>query len=329
MTSRKILNLDNPIKLTNDLQKNVLIIKRKYGRKFKIQFDENTLIPVILYQVDYPHNPKVKYYSLIYDITDREDYLFPFKIDFYDVVNLENNNNCYIANIHKTATISGTQMVNFVIKLLVVLRANKVYLNDGARIDCDNTTIDLSFYKLIERGGTFYQKFGFKFIANETWHRLNYGTSQNMNHVMLESLRKFKKIKLSYLNAAYEQILDILFAVIRNQDYDNLKIYLGHPTFPYIIRKQNTFNTVNEIVQEINYILSKTKTSERKYLYQLMIDLMKTSCQDYKRIEEFIINNQVYGVKYHRRKILLKHNYIFDDIKIIRNSTVELDLTKD
>lgn len=81
--------------------------------------------------------------------------LLPFLIKFVDYDNIEiNNKSCYIANIHKIdnisgQSISGSNMVLFVLKLIKQLGIKSAILGDGATIKCNGMKISLSFLKPI------------------------------------------------------------------------------------------------------------------------------------------------------------------------------------
>lgn len=319
----KILDLNYPPEFTNNLQKNIVMLKKLLGTKFIIK-DGDIELPAYLYLVVEPNNKKMKYYSLVYDIEDRDDWLLPFKIAFLDMEKGIINNNCYIANIHKTETISGSTMVTTVLKLLKVLQVEKATLHDGARIDCFTSEVDLSFFKLLEKGITFYQKFGFKFKMDESSANdiINYGSTQNMIKTLHQALDNIHKIKLDYYRDAYTKILDIIKLIIKNQDYENVKIYLHHPYKPFLVQKDKVKETVLSTVRDIDTLLNITKNTKRKYLTELMIDLLYADCSSYLVLEDLIFKNMFSGIKYKNKGIYLKHHAIFRNLQHIRNNSI-------
>jgi len=328
----KILDLNYPPGFSKNLQKNILMLKKLYGQKFIIK-DGELELPAHLYLVVEPNNKKLKYYSLIYDLEDRDNWLLPFKIAFldmsYDIDNCDNNsnqflnNNCYIANIHKTDKITGSTMVTLVIKLLKVLHAEKVTLHDGAHINCYNSEseIDLSFFKLLEKGITFYQKFGFKFKMTKQ-DITSYGSTSNMMKTLRRDLDNIHKIKLEYYKDAYIKILDIINNIIKNQDYENVKIYLHHPYKPYLVQQDKVKDFVLSTVKDIDTLLNIIKNSKRKYLVELMIDLLYADCSSYLVLEDLIFKNRFAGIKYKNKGIYLKHHNIFRNLQHIRNNAI-------
>ena len=152
----KVFDINSPPKFTNNLQKNILVLKKIYGKSFIIK-DGDIELPSKLYQVKEPNNPTFKFYSLVYDIKDRDNWLFPYKIAFIDFIvrgcpkdvsKSILNNNCYISNIHRTDKINGSTMVKTILNLLKVLKAQRVTLHDGASVKCEanGQDIDLSFF---------------------------------------------------------------------------------------------------------------------------------------------------------------------------------------
>lgn len=317
-----VFDLNNPPKFTNDLQKNILILKKSFGSRFKIK-DGDIEMPAYLYLVIEPDNKKMKYYSLVYDIEDREDWLLPFKIAFLDMEKAIINNNCYIANIQKIETISGTIMVEIVLKLLKILHVEKAILHDGAHIDCGNSEVDLSFFKLLEKGITFYQKFGFKFkMQKYASDIISYDSTENMVKVLHKNLKDIHKIKLDYYREAYVKILDIIKQIIKNQDYDNVKIYLHHPYKPYIVKKDRVREFILSTVRDIDSLLAIIKNSKKKYLTETMIELLYIDCNTYLLLEDLIFKNQFIGIKYRGKGIYLKHSIIFRNLRHIRNNAI-------
>ncbi|QKF94606.1 hypothetical protein QKU48_gp1148 [Fadolivirus algeromassiliense] len=333
----KIFDLNYNTSFGNNVQKNILNIKKNFGNKFIIR-DGDIELPSFLYQVKEDNNPKMQYYSLIYDIKERDSFLLPFKINFIDIIKLitkednnYKNNNCYIANIHKVEGVSGTSMVNTLLKFLKIIGVEQIILHDGARILCENNgqEIDLSFFKLIEKGITFYQKFGFKFLMDpgNAWHMIDFGNTDNMTKQLHIALDNVYKIKLDYYKNAYIKLLDIINQTIKEQDYDNVKIYLYHPYKPYILKKEHNREKLISMVHEIDTLLNIIKLSNKTYLYETMIDTFYSDCNVYIQLEDIIFNNLFMGISYKRKGVYLKHNDTFHNLRYIRNSAMfELNL---
>ena len=157
----KTFDLSIKINFSNDVQRNLKILKKLYGKKFKIRTSKFT-VPVILKKekllVD-----GITPYVLIYDIGIYEEKEYPFRILFSDGEPPELGNDVHINHIHKTDDISGSEMVNLVLEILKKLQVKYASIYDGTKINCGDSKMDLSFLKLIEKKRSFYEKFGFRY----------------------------------------------------------------------------------------------------------------------------------------------------------------------
>lgn len=308
---------------TDKVQDNIKNIVKKHGNKFVLK-NEATELPCVLNSVTEYSNNNLTYYSLKYNIDVVSNFLLPFCVLFIDYRQVELNNNCHITNIHRTNKVSGTNIMKTLLKFFNMLHINRVTLHDGTRIYCNNREMDLSFLKLLEKGMTFYQKFGFK-ICRDTlfWHRMEYKDDESFSEKLANNLDKFKKIQLKYIETAYKYILEILYTVIKDQNYENLKLLLYNHEGPRVLKNNyNNRSSVMKLVRDIDIILKLVKKSGRKYLYELMIDLFYNNCNDYVFIEEFIIDNMLDTVIYKNKKVVLEDIKIFTTIKYIRNSAL-------
>ena len=70
----------------------------------------------------------------------------------------------HIHNIHRTAAISGTQLVNFALTIGRKLGATEALLQDAATVVCktNQERLNLSLITLIRTGKSFYERFGFE-----------------------------------------------------------------------------------------------------------------------------------------------------------------------
>jgi len=137
------------INMIHDLQTNLNHIYRQCGSNFEITYKGHTY-PCWFACVN-------GVYELSCDMEKREQVLLPFYIIFQDFIKFKKNNNCYIHNIHKTETESGSQIMDSILELLRRLRVHKVHITDGTRVPCgENKTMFLSLFKIIEKGQTYY-----------------------------------------------------------------------------------------------------------------------------------------------------------------------------
>lgn len=320
----KIFNLSdkNNYKLFNkDLQDNLNILHKLYGNKFYIlcNIDKTEYkIPVLL---RYPSSKyqKLKYYTLQYYIQDRHNSLFPFKIEYYDFFELKLNNNCYIANIHKTNTISGQVMVKFVIELNRILGVQKAILFDGASVLCGSNPIDLSFMKLLENNNTFYMKLGFDIeIDPRKIINIRYPNKNTKKKYLIKLVKKVKLIKNTNIIAFFENLLDLCVRIIKNSEYNKLKIYISYNKnnnySKFVSSQHNIFELINKSIS----ILDILKQSKEKYLYKTMINLFndKNNCHKLVDLLNIIELTDIVKIEYKNTKINYK---IFNDLISLSN----------
>ena len=94
----KTLNILKKHNFTDDVQKNIKLLLKKYGDKFNIKFKKYILLSVKLCKDSYN-----KCYVISYDIDNRNHDLMPLKINFHDPILKHLNNNSYITNSKSTA----------------------------------------------------------------------------------------------------------------------------------------------------------------------------------------------------------------------------------
>jgi hypothetical protein len=277
-------------------------------------------LPTKIILIKHTENKKGSYYAIISDTPKRENYLFPFKINLND----KTYESCYIANVHKTPIYTGTQIVSTILKFLKTLGFKKTSLMDGASIECaqNKTSLDISLFKLIEKGMTFYQKFGFVMEMNENHERLKeyFDNTDNINKYVHIYLNNFKKIKIVTLHKIYTKLLHLLAKVIEKQDYDNLEIYIYHSIEPYLKKRDEYESYVVNTISDINKFLSLFTKTDSVYLYELMIDLFYNKCDDYSFIQDMIMLNQIYKIKYHNKQLIFPDVALYDKLNMIRYS---------
>jgi len=311
----KILDLNKISPLEQNLQDNLVRLGRTYGKKFIIKNDSIELHSK-LYLSEGNH---IEYFILKADVEKRYYPLYPFKIEFYDSVNKEFNNNCYIANIHRTDKFTGTQIMETILKFLKMIGVEIAYLYDGARVVCGNDEMDLSLFKLIEKGQTFYQKFGFQIDVPE-WQILRYGNAKNAEKVLIKSLKKFREIKIKDLIDLYKKTIILLSYVIVEQDYKNLDIMIDHYDEPYYTRPEMVRERCIETIKELDQLLEIFQVTQHKFLYKLFVDTVSTNCATYKVLEDYVINNMIYSIVYKKKHIKFPYRDVIRDIVAIRSS---------
>ena len=235
----KVLYLSK-FRANGDLFKNLKTIKH-LGTHFNIKYKNMLVKSSILY--DSNRINKEKFYT-IYSLTNDT---FAYKIKFFK------NNNAHVEYIHKTDQYSGSQIVQFVIKLCKVLKVKEVTLYDATSIKCGEKEYDLSFLKLLEHGKTFYMKFGFKFIDYD-------------KKTVACLLKKCRKLKTNVLIVFYKRILKMLIKSKNCNKFVNINKVMRKK----LILKKSKCNIDNEI-KYICRILDVLTCTKKKYFYKLMI----------------------------------------------------------
>ncbi len=313
-SNNKLLDLKSPnIKFGVNPTKNLQLIEKKFGSKFKIKFDDIE-VNVVLQKKTLDSN-KLKFYVLNYDEPDRTDDLYPFKISFFDPIINKVNNNSYIANIRKTKKISGSSMVKLVLEINRLLHIKKTFLWDGSSVPCHNDEIDLGLMKIFEKGHTFYMNFGFKPDTTQS----NYNLVVFDNIEQLETKLKFlvnkvKKITISSIISQYEKLLDIITKIIKSQDYESLQIVnLESYSFTPLDSNQTVLvkdpkRRINGLFEETNQVLQILLKTKQKYLVNYLVELFKTNCVDCSILLKYLCYNLNYKIIWKKNQI--QRNYL-------------------
>jgi hypothetical protein len=118
------------------------------------------------------------------------------------------------------------------------------------------------------------------------------------------------------------KLLDLLFIVLKEQQYDKIQIFGKNNTFneDYV----NIWNikimsdTMPSLFNQIYRMIGLLNNTKQKYLYQLMIDLFndKINCVKYDLIERYIIHNDIFKIIY--KKNIINFEFL-DCFKILKN----------
>ncbi len=328
----KIFDLNSDIKMSNNVEKNLDMIYKKFGSKFKIKYFDLE-VKVILEKITLDTNNFTFYRLRFYEKYSFES-LLPFKIDFYDLFTNKVNSNSYIAEIHNAIGISGSQMVKLVLAINSKLRVEKSVLYDGATVKCQDETskkneMDLTFIKLLEKGIGFYKRFGFQFDLTYQYNRLVvFNNKQQLEDKLDYLIGKIRKIKISHIIKIYREILDIISLIVKTQDYSGFDIILMETVsikpissndFKFILEPKNK---VFELFEECNNVIKLLLDSKEIYLYKYMINLFmnKNTCKDYISLVDYLCMNNVYKIKYKNKVIEKKFIIYFHYLYFIKNS---------
>jgi hypothetical protein len=318
-----IFDLFDPPEFTSNVQLNLKMLNDKFGENFYIKYNDYKL-PVVLTMIMTKTNKK-KYYSMYYLITNQTLDLYPFKIDFIDILTKQINSNSYISNIHRYETISGSQMIEIVLKINKVLNVTKSYIYDGTTINCKKLSYDLSFLKLLQTKKTFYMKFGFDFdINNNTWYTQHFNSKEEANIYIDDLINECRLVKVNDVKKLYQELLNMINSIIQTQSYDKVQISNRYvqDIEPFENQlswlKEDINNSINELFIESKYMLDLLNNTSNKYLYELMIELFndQEKCPSYDQIFKYLIDNNMYKIIYDSKEINYK---LFDCFKLLKN----------
>ncbi len=262
-----------------------------------------------------------------YNIKDRKHFLYPFKIKFVSIDNTTGND-AYIQNIHKTDKISGSKMMQIVIAILKKLKVKRAYLRDGTRVNCNNKKLDLSFFKLIEKGRTFYQKFGFKFTVEHCPFSENlYESEEQVQQLVHKKLDEFKSITKDELIKQSSNLIKLYTEIINDRGYDKAKIYLYHSEEPFLAPIDKNRDNIFENIRSYDTLIMILSKFKHKYFYQILIELFNSKeCSDYDFMMAYVIESRFYKVEYKSKKVIMKYLNLFDKLMAMRNLMVYVEL---
>lgn len=274
-------------------------------------------------------NGKDTLYSIIYSGIKYQE-LWPFKIDFFNMTTLKVDGTCYIANIHRTIKLTGTTIMETIMKLLQLLRVKKVTLHDGTTVRCaeNGNNMDLSYFKILEKGITFYQKFGFEFEFDPgTYQGHLFLNKDNMMNIFKDSLNKFNKMKTEYIKNGFQEMFKILTQVVLNQDFD-LEIEVYDISGNFHIADKDKKRKVSSLMNNMVMILEIFNDNKKFILFKdLLIHLFYNDCVNYSNVRDVLLGDKIYKIKYKGANCVFKHIKVFDDLDHIRHCYVSRTFT--
>lgn len=296
-----------------DVNKNIKVIVSKLTDHFVIKDDVE--VPVIMSHVKQDNG--MSYYIMYYDGECVADQEHTIKIWFINSNDGKYDNSAYLNHLSRTDTISGTQLLNVILKFLKTINVKKVRLYDGASIKCHDKSLGLANVKLLESGLTWYMKFGFEFDVEKPFTILyQYKTHKECLkrvHVLLD---KFKKITVNEVIEKYESIIKML------TDKKDIEVVCINK---HLMLKQDYYKNKKYDLQKAkdDYIaaLGYIKPYAGKYLYECMLDLFKKNCEGYLCIEnELLGETPVYSFTSGSQTITREYCMSFLEVNEIRNN---------
>lgn len=327
--TKPVLDLNILLPLNkNNVQKNLRLLKSMYGTKFDILFKDKK-VPVVL-KKKFDSIWKCSFFELRYDTEKYYSHdLLPFSIIFIDIFSQKKENNTFIANIHKTDQLSGSAMVELVLQIQRYLGVRKTWLGDGANVKCMNKSdMNLSFMKLLEKGETFYMRFGFKMDLDNAYAFAKFSSEKDLRASLRVLLKDIRKITIKSIIDLHLKIIEILTEVITKRDWDQFKIanYSTQVTTePELLYYTNdAYVDIPKIFQhayDIIYLLNKSKhTKLIDYLIESFKD--QTQCENFIQLYSNVIHPKepYYQISYKKKQVTLDYLKKFDYLLLIRNS---------
>lgn len=339
----KIFNLNKKyFYKKGQLQDNLINFYNEYGSRFKILYmppkekhkKKSDKIEIIIKLFKVKLIGGAKYYRMIHDIPHRTTNLVPLQIDFIDNQTIELNNNSYIANIHKTYEISGTNLIKICLKINEILGAEKTRLYDGTSVNCDNVNMDLSYLKLLEKGVTFYMGLGFDFeVTHSEWFHIRYSNKNILKKEVSKLIKELRLIKIADIINEYRKLLKLINLVVIENNEQNLQIIIKDLDIVKSASKEHDLNSqqyktnayyfIPELYKECFEMLDiLNNNTNYTYLYELMIDLFKdkTKCNNYTKLFFYLVESLTYKIIYGNHIITKKYGLKFRLLQVLRQN---------
>ncbi|AYV82102.1 MAG: hypothetical protein Homavirus7_8 [Homavirus sp.] len=317
----------------NDVQTNIVTILSTYKSddcSFIIK-NGDIILPAQIYHV---YNSS--YYGIRYPIKERIISLLPFDIIFADFCTSEKGNDCHINSIHKFMNLSGTQIVETLIKFLKLINVHRISLTDGAiinysKINNKHIKIDLSLFKLIEKGETFYQRFGFVAGYRSVYHKSIFEQNGGVDNALKKYLKNINSLKCSELKSMYDKLIKILQTVITTNDYNNVKLYKWDTFIKSVNNSTHIYDSVNNMKKCIKlhkqFISFIYLLDNEKYFKDLLLNTFNDDKRAYVVLEKNILKySDIIGIEYGGEKVMLDFLDDFLMLNIIKNMLYVLDL---
>ena len=138
-----------------------------------------------------------------------------------------------------------------------------------------------------------------------------------------------KKIKISKICSIYHKLLNELNKIQTNKDYDNVIIYMYHPTLKYQINSVEIEQKIDIIISDILFLLNELiyyYKNNTVYLYKALINIMYKNCEIYANFEALMFDNMFYGIKYNKKTILLPYLHIFYYLHLAKSGIYKLKI---
>lgn len=237
----------------------------------------------------------------------------------------------YLHHIHRTSRISGTQMVEFAIALCKSLGVRKIYLSDVASVVCArgpadtapsptyaphlrrhlggdpyehgrSAALDLSLFKLLDKGMTFYGRFGFRPEFSRVQDR--FGSQKELENRLQHCLDYVGRMNVGLVRDTARRVLGVVANVIREQAYGPLCVVIRDRSrkengrlsraLPASDNRQWCF----QILEQMDQILHVLKPFSSSISFrQCLRTLFDKECGHYKVLETFVLFGRLWRLQ--------------------------------
>jgi hypothetical protein len=213
----------------------------RLGSHFQVSYGEQ-VYPIHVCRTPYLYDSNKWYYVIQWDQPVSYDATYhPFKIECLDLFYTDqpNPNHCYIKQIRKTDTISGKQMISFVLSWLKHFGATKVCLHDVAMIQYQpHMETSLSWYTLCTYGRTYYQSFGFQLMPMDRNTEVRYGTKEIMQQQFQSMVEEMRGITVLDAYERHQHFMNML------EHETELQCHIFHISAPGIVSPEKQKDTL-------------------------------------------------------------------------------------
>ena len=333
--SLKLINILDFGKMENSLQKNLEKLHESMGSKFIIKFNQDLIITCLVKHKTFTNERE--FYRMYYEgeiinetikkYKKSSTNIHPFIIDFIDPISAKLNEYSYINNIHKTENISGSRMMELMIKINQILNVKKTYLHDKACIIINDKVLSLSLFKLIDKGKTFYSKFGFDFDLNNinNYYVNKFDNIEQLKKKIDSLIKSIREIKTKDLIKFVEDTFDVIDLVIRNNDYENLLIKKASfssikDMLTDIHDSTNIKEQLTPLFNKLHNLLMILKDIKQEYFYKYLIETFNDKDNNHicKNILEYLSLDGIYEINYGNKKIVNNFDLLFQHLNSIK-----------
>lgn len=253
---------------------------RKIGRRREITFDTST-------------------------VTYKATNYLPLKLVFME----SKIASCYIAQVARVGSISGTKIVKYILKLLKKFECPSAYLDDQSSIECEGISVPFSLLRILGGGSSFYEKFGFKRVISDF--------SFISEDELQTYLKKLRAVKIADVKKKYLKCLDLIVKSANTGDVVMIEDV-------YLRIQFNSPAALGDITSNILTIIDIFDTydpDDKNTFGDLFLAMYKKRCSDFDIIEKFVLNGAFYRFVLNNNEVKFPFKKYYMEIDRVLNGT--------